>query len=175
VELWKRFAQLWKRQEIDSDDPYSIVLLQRERHFFTSVEIEAAGERGWGKSFDGKADPMYFVVQKGSFTMIKAGTQVVNVLHAKGPYLGDRQEIADQLSNVEQKDAWLAHNAWLSLDLLLSKLKKAEAYATLARFALQLGDANCTAVYLPKENVLMPNDGTAEEGLRRMIRQELFF
>ena len=39
----------------------------------------------------------------------------------------------------------------------------------LARFALQLGDANCCAVYFPKTSVLMPNDGSADTSLREMI------
>lgn len=48
-----------------------------------------------------------------------------------------------------------------------------EAYASLARLALQLGDPNCTAIFLPVKNLLMPNDGTAEEGLRLLIKKEL--
>jgi len=33
-------------------------------------------------------------------------------------------------------------------------------------------DANCSAVLLPKEGVLMPNDGAAEEGSWRLVRKE---
>jgi hypothetical protein len=39
----------------------------------------------------------------------------------------------------------------------------------LARFALQLGDANCCAIYFPEEGWMMPDDGNAEEALRRLI------
>jgi hypothetical protein len=166
-------TRLWRREGEEPEEPYSIVLLQREPHFFTDVEIQAAGERGWGKVFDGIAYPMFFVTQKGWVTMIKAGRCAVNVLHAKQPHLDDLEEVAKQLPRIEQKRAWLAHTAWASLDLLnSSEISEAEAYETLARFALHLGDANCAAIYLPKETVLMPNDGTAEEGLRRLIRHE---
>ena len=49
----------------------------------------------------------------------------------------------------------------------------AEAYASLAKLALQLGDPNCTAIFVPVKNIMMPNDGTAEEGLRLLINKEL--
>jgi hypothetical protein len=41
------------------------------------------------------------------------------------------------------------------------------------KLALQLGDPNCTAIFVPVKNIMMPNDGTAEEGLRLLINKEL--
>jgi hypothetical protein len=49
------------------------------------------------------------------------------------------------------------------------ELPKKEVHAVLARFALELRDANCSAIYFPKEGWMMPNDGTADEGLRQLI------
>jgi hypothetical protein len=40
-------------------------------------------------------------------------------------------------------------------------------------WALQLGDPNCTATFVPDKNIIMPNDGTAEQGLRLLINKEL--
>jgi hypothetical protein len=39
--------------------------------------------------------------------------------------------------------------------------------------ALQFGDPNCTAIFVRVKNIMMPNDGTAEEGLRLLINKEL--
>jgi hypothetical protein len=39
--------------------------------------------------------------------------------------------------------------------------------------ALQLGDPNCTAIFVPVKDIMMSNDGTAEEGLRLLINKEL--
>jgi hypothetical protein len=152
--------------------PYSIVLLLREPHFFTEAELQAAGERGWGTPFDGKADPMYFVVQHSDVTMLKAGSYVVQLAHSAHPYLGEQQEISPRLPNGEQERAWLEHKAWAALDLWDRTPLKEEAYAVLARSALHLADGNCSAVLLPKDNVLMPNDGPAAEGLGRLVRKE---
>jgi hypothetical protein len=65
------------------------VLLQRSGRFLSEEEIKFASEKGWSRSFEGKEDPMSFVVQNGPVTIIKAGGLVVNALQARVPYLGD--------------------------------------------------------------------------------------
>jgi hypothetical protein len=168
--------RFWKRGEVGSENmPHSIVLLMREPRAFTKSELQAAGERGWGKRFDGEEDAMYFVVQSDVLTVLKAGKYVVQLLQMNQPYAGDLEAVAKNLPREEQKKAWFQHQAWSSLDLWNSAksssrdLPKKEAYTVLARFALQLGDANCSAIYFLKEGWMMPNDGVAEEGLRRLI------
>jgi hypothetical protein len=60
------------------------------------------------------------------------------------------------------------HHAHTLLDLFndLSRSERripdTDAYASLAKLALQLGDPNCTAIFVPDKNIMMPNDGTAE-------------
>jgi hypothetical protein len=54
-----------------------------------------------------------------------------------------------------------------------ARIPDQEAYASLAKLALQLGDPNCTAIFLPTKNIMKPNDGTAEQGLRLLINKEL--
>src|ERR1700733_2560942 len=158
-----------KRETEEDGMPYSIVLLLKEHRIFSVEELQAAGQRAWGKRFDGTEDAMYFVVQKGGITMMKAGRYVVQLLHASQPYLGEPEEIARQLPHEDQRRAWLQHTAWAAIDFWGKEPLEEEAYAVLARFALQLGDPNCCAVYVPKAQMLMANDGTAETGLRMMI------
>jgi hypothetical protein len=158
-----------KRETQEDGMPYSIVLLLKEQHVFSVEELQAAGQKAWGKRFDGTEDAMYFVVQNGGITMIKAGRYVVQLSHADQPYLGKPEEIARQLARREQRRVWLQHTAWAALDFWAKEPLEEEAYAVLARFALQLGDSNCCAVYVPKAQMLMTNDGNAETGLRMMI------
>jgi hypothetical protein len=69
------------------------------------------------------------------------------------------------------------HHAHTLLDLFndLSRSERripdADAYALLAKLAPQLGDPNCTATFVPDKNIMMPNDGTAEQGLRLLINK----
>ena len=148
----------------------SIVLLLREAHVFSAEELRAAGEKGWERRFDGVEDPAYAVDEAEGKMMLRAGGCVVQVVEGYGPYVAKMVEAETKLPEERQRRAWRAHSAWAALDLGCDDLGKVEAYAGLARFALQLGDYNCTAVYLPRENVFLPNDGTAEEGLRLMVK-----
>ncbi len=159
----------------DAESPYSIVLLLREAHRFTAEELQIAAETAWGRRFDGVEDPMFFVFQQGEFTIVKPSYRVISVVRQTQPYLPHSEITTQFLPQPEQRKAWLHHQAWSSLDLLKSEeLPPDDAYKILAKLALQLVSVNCTGIYLPKNNMFMPNDGTAEEGLYRMIRGQLF-
>jgi hypothetical protein len=173
VNLLRPLKRLWKRQKAEAG-PLSIVLLQRESHLFTREELEQAGERAWGKKFGGDEDPMYFVAQTGAVTFVKAGSDVMNVLQARQPYLEKSAEVLRELPEAAQRRAVLEHNAWAAIDSLTSRGTKAEVYACLAGLALQLGNENCCGVFLPAENLLAANDGSAEKMLHMLMRKEIF-
>jgi hypothetical protein len=169
-----------KAPDSDSTEVRSLVMLQRKAHRFNQEELRAAGERGWGKKFDGKQDPMYFVsADQPALTVAKAGPHLIRVTCVPARYAEDDEYALSHLPQPEQKKAWTEHHACAFLDLLNDLPRKprsisdAEAYSSLATLALQLGDPNCTAVFLPIKNIMMPNDGTAEQGLRLLIRKEL--
>jgi hypothetical protein len=169
-----------KTEQSETTEPRSIVVMQRSAHSFSEEELRAAAERGWKKKFDGKDDPMFFVsVDHPALTVVKAGTHIIRVTCAPDRYANDDEYALSQLPRSEQKAAWMQHRGCAFIELFndLSTKEKAipdaEAYASLARLALQLGDHNCTAIFVPVKNLMMPNDGTAEEGLRLLIKKEL--
>jgi hypothetical protein len=160
--------------------PRSIVLMQRKPHVFTEEELRAAAERGWGKKFDGVEDPMFFVsADHAAITVIKAGSTIIRIVPAPGRYSDNDEYALSQLPRPEQKKAWNEHHTCVFLEFfndLSSKPKEirdVDAYASLATLALQLGDPNCTAIYVPVLNIMLPNDGTAEEGLRLIIGKKM--
>jgi len=141
---------------------------------FTEEELQVAGARGWRKKFDGKEDPMFFVsADNAALTAVKAGPHVMRLTTLPCRYTDDDGYALSQLPQPEQKRAWSEHHAHTLLDLFndLSHAEKRipDADASLAKLALQLGDPNCVAIYVPDKNIMMPNDGTAEEGLRLLI------
>ena len=179
LRLWSKFSK--KRSVEDAEMSPSIVLLLRKYHVFTKAEIRVACEKAWHKRFDGKEDPMCYVGysetglsgSNSPFVLIKSGRYLISVLHASQPYLEDVESVAQQLPRKEQQKAWRDHSARVSLDLMSSKgARRKETYAVLARLARYIGDANCSGFYLPKEQILLPNDGTADEGLQLMIDGE---
>ncbi len=162
----------------DAAEMRSIVIMQRKPHRFSEEELRAAGERGWGKKFDGKEDPMYFVsANHPALIVVKAGPHIIRLTSVPTRYADDDEYALSQLPQPEQKKAWTEHRACAFLDLfndLKSKsIPDADAYASLAKLALQLGDPNCAAIFVPIKNIMMPNDGTAEQGLRLLINKEL--
>lgn len=168
-----------KFQPVETAEMRSMVIMQRKAHQFDEDELRAAGERGWGKKFDGKEDPMYFVsVDHSVLTVVKAGPHVIRVTCVSSRYNEDDEHSLSQLPQPEQKKAWTDHNACTFLDLFNdfsseSKIPDADAYASLANLALQLGDPNCTAVFIPIKNIMLPNDGSAEQGLRLLVKKQL--
>jgi hypothetical protein len=169
-----------KARNSETAEMRSIVIMQRQAHRFSDGELRAAGERGWSRKFDGKEDPMYFVsADHPALTVVKAGPHIIRVTAVPMRYSDDDKYALSQLPQPEQKKAWIEHRAFALLELfndLSSKSKSIpdpDAYASLARLALQLGDTNCAAIFLPSKNILMPNDGTAEQGLRLLMNKDL--
>ena len=156
----------------------SIVIMQRKVQRFSEEELRTAAELGWSRKFDGKENPMYFVSADNSvLNVVKAGPHVIRVTSIPTRYADDDEYALSQLPQQEQKKAWNEHHAYTLLelfnDLESRKIADADAYASLARLTLQLGDPNCTAIFVPVKNIMMPNDGTAEQGLRLLINKEL--
>ena len=169
-----------KAPQSDTREPRSIVIMQRNAHCFSEEELRSAGERGWGRKFDGKEDPMYFVSgDHPVLTVLKAGPHIIRVTCVPRRYASDDGNALSQLPQPEQKKAWTEHHACVFLELFNDLSTKSgrvpdkDGYASLAKLALQLGDENCAAIFLPVKNVMMPNDGTAEQGLRLLINKEL--
>lgn len=178
VKMLKRLAG--NAPSSETTEMRSIVMLQRKAHRFSEEELQAAGERAWGKKFDGKDDPMYFISAHDPLPVVKAGPHIIQVTSIPRRYSGDDQYALSQLPQPEQKKAWNEHYACTILDLfndLSSKKKRIpdrDAYAVLAKLALQLGDPNCTSIVVPVKNIMLPNeDGIAEQGLRLLINREL--
>ena len=176
LDLFKRF--FGRASDPSSAEMRCVVLLQREAHRFSGVELQAAAERGWSKAFDGQEDAMYFVSADHTFLdVVKAGPHVIRITSVHERYAQDDEYALSQLPQPEQRKAWNEHHACTFLelfnDLESRSIPDKEAYSSLARLALQLGDANCTAVFMPIKNIMMPNDGAAEQGLWFLINKEL--
>lgn len=161
------------REQDEQEMPYSLVFFLRSHAPLSEQTLQSAAEGGWGRRFDGKEDPMYFVSGAGQHAFVKAGKHVVKLLSVSGPYLGDPDEIAAQLPQPEQQSAWRCHRAWMALDYWNLQLPKSEAYEVLARLGLQLLDDRCCGIFLPKDEMFMPNDGTAREGLKLLLEKAL--
>ena len=124
------------------------------------------------RTFSHADGSMYCVAQATpSMTLIKSGKYLLNLIQEDSFYLGPVEEIAMHLPRQEQRKASRQHSAWAALDFMNEDVPKNEAYASLARWGIQLDTGNCVGIYLPKASIFFPNDGTAREGLERPIKK----
>jgi hypothetical protein len=115
----------------------SIVILQRKAHWFNDEELKGAGERGWGKKFDGQEDPMYFVsANHAALTVVKAGPHGIRLTTIPARFVENDEYALSQLPQPEQKKAWSEHHAHVLLELFndlssaSERVPELEAYAS---------------------------------------------
>jgi hypothetical protein len=95
----------------------SVVVMQRQAHRFSEGELLAAGERGWGKRFDGREDPMYFVsADSAALTVVKAGPHIIRVTSIPTRFSEDDEYALSQLPQPEQRKAWNDHHPYALLE-----------------------------------------------------------
>ena len=156
-----------KRRRSEVEDPISVVLLQKQPHFFCASELRAAAEKAWRVSFaDGETSKNY-VVQKGFVTLLKADGHVLSLLHQKQPYfkLSD-DELRRFLPDESRRDWWRAHKAWCAVDHMNAGKDLEFAYWVLTKLAAEMIDANCCGVYIPGKRIFVPNSTALYEDLQ---------
>jgi hypothetical protein len=92
MKLLKMFKSLVaKTSPSETAEMRCIVIMQRKAQQFSEEELRIAAELGWGKKFDGKEDPMYFVSADHSvLDVVKAGPHIIRVTSvptAGGPHI----------------------------------------------------------------------------------------
>ena len=153
------------------DDPVSMVLLLREPRFLTLEQLRSAGERAFGTSFNGDKESRHFVMQAVLFTLMKAGPHTLSFLNYTKPYgaADFPSDFAMSLPKSSQRDAWRAHTAWTAVDYVKGGKDLKVEYGVLAQLCAEIIDANCLALYVPRERGLIPNDGSLMQELKRVL------
>lgn len=165
--LVRRLTPLrWQR--VGKDEPLSMVLLLRQPHFFGKEELRLAAERAWHTSFAGGKDSMHAMAQSGNATLLKAGPHLLNFFYYPQPYIDNPRATITWLPHVSQQTAWANHSACIGIDYLNPDTDVEMGYCVLAKLVAELIDENCTAVYVPRESSLIPNDSSLHLELHKM-------
>jgi len=156
-----------KRGRSKARDPISVVLLQRQPHFFSASELQAGAERAWGVSFAGGEKSRNWVVQKGFVTFVGASGHVLSLFHQKRPYheLSD-QELRAFLADESRRDWWRAHRAYCAFDHMTAGRDLDLAYRVLTKLVAEMIDTNCCGVFIPGKRVFVPSDTALYENLQ---------
>lgn len=146
-------------QRTSKGEPLSMVLLLRKPHLFQADELRSAAERAWHTSFSGEEkESKHCVVQNGLVTLMKAGPHLLSFFYYPSPYVEDMRANTDWLPHDSQREAWLQHTACYSVDFMNDGVSVQLGYSVLAQLVSEMLDGNCTAVYIPRERWLAPND-----------------
>jgi hypothetical protein len=154
----------------DEDGPISMVLLRRESRFPTLDQLRSAGERAFAISFSDDKESRHFVVQVVLFTIMKAGPHTLSFLNHKKPY-GEGEfprEFGRLFPKASQRQAWAEHTAWTAVDYVKGGVDLDLEYAVLATLCAEMVDASCVGLYVPREQLFVPNDGSLRGELQRM-------
>jgi hypothetical protein len=145
-----------------------MVLLLRKPHSLGAEELRSAAERAWCISFAGGEGSMHFVSQSSQATFLKAGPHLLSFFNHPGPYIDNPQDNIAWLPQASQQKAWAEHLAYIAVDYLNHETDVELAYCVLAQLTSELIDENSTAVYVPGESSLIPNDESLYMELRKI-------
>lgn len=161
--------RLGRSVESQNDDPVSLVLLLREPQFPAPDQLRSAGEKAFGMPFNGEKESQHFVMQAGRLTIMKVGTHTLSFLNYPKPYGASDfpPDFATSFPNASQREAWKAHSAWTAVDYVKGGKDLKVEYGVLAQLCTELADTNCLALYDPREQNLIPNDGSLRQALKR--------
>jgi hypothetical protein len=162
----KLIPMRWQRTSKDA--PLSIVLLLRKPHLFSAEELRLAAQRAWHISFAGGEGSMHCVAQSGEVILLKAGPHVLNCFYYPKPYIDNPKEQIDWLPQVSQQRAWVEHSACVAVDYLNHDMDVQLGYCVLSKLVAEMLDRNCTGIYIPRENRLIPNDESLYSELQRV-------
>ena len=161
--------RLGRSAENKADDPVSLILLLREPRFSTLDQLRSAGERAFGIPFNDGKESQHFVIQAAVLTIMKAGPHPLNFLNYTKPYGASDfpPEFATVFPKTNQREAWTAHKAWTAVDYVGGGKNLKVEYGVLAALCAEMIDTNCLALYEPREQTLIPNDGSLRQELKR--------
>lgn len=168
MDLKRIFSKLVPRPwQSESKDPISVVLLQRQHHFFSVSELQAVAERAGGVSFTGGAKSKNWVVQKGFVTLMRASGHIFSLFYQKRPYLDlGNQELRKFLPDESRRDWWEAHRPYCPFDHMTAGSNLELAYRVLTKLVAEMIDANCCGVDIPGKRLFIPSDTALYQNLQ---------
>jgi hypothetical protein len=101
---------------------------------------------------------MHCVAQTGIVTLMKAGPHLLNFFYYAAPYIENPKGDIGWLPQESQRQAWINHSACVGVDYLNYDVSVELGYCVLSKLVAEMLDGNCTAVYIPRQRSLIPND-----------------
>jgi hypothetical protein len=88
---------------------------------------------------------------------MKAGPHLLCLFNFPGPYNDNSKENVAWLPLAIQRQAWIGHSACIGVDYMNNGVDVELAYCVLSKLVAEMLDDNCTGIYLPRDNRLIPH------------------
>lgn len=152
-----------------SDQTYSIVVLEKHHHFLRKETLRAAAEQAFGHPFTSGSGPYH--VHQSTSTFLQADTETIHITQSSTPHAGHAHEVETRHADHHfHHNAWKEHRGYIAYDLWNKDHNRHDAYRVLAKLVTELLNDNSTGIYLPREDEFYPNDGSAEEHLKHLLK-----
>lgn len=162
-------AAVWLVRRRNHRQLVSIVLLRRSQRGLTEAEVRAAARRAIRPDVEVVAAPSPDPGVTGAFIVMLDGSPGFFIVDAARSYGEDTEAEAARFEDPRAREAYAAHRAWVSVDLvggMPPENVRAMVLSLMARLAAELYDEECTLLYAPAmERVALPGPGV-EERLR---------
>jgi uncharacterized protein YegJ (DUF2314 family) len=149
----------------------AFVWLLDEPRMLDAETVRRVVERALGVAIPSEPgdDATSFVVGEPPSVMVKLDDQMLLVNSFPVPYLKDPKRAAKDMGELRVRKILLEHRAWISADLLgeYDGDSLREGLRRIGRIAAELADSRCLALYVPRENQLIPFDPDLLEKLRQ--------
>jgi hypothetical protein len=154
---FRKLVPLWW-QRTRKDELLSMVMLLREPHLFGADELRLEAQRAWRASFAGGGGSMNCIEQSDKVTFLKAGPRILSLFCYPAHHIETPKENIEWLPQPNQRQAWSQHSACVGVDYLNDSVEVEPGYAVLALLVSEMLDGNCTGIYIPRENRLIPHN-----------------
>ena len=165
---WRRRLFPMRRLRVRKNKPVLLVVLLRKPHLLSEEELRAAAEKAWGLSFAESDGSTRYVVTSGDARVLNAGQHLLSFHSSNEPYVAVPKDDLSWLPKASQQRAWAEHSACLYVYYLTPGTDFELAHCILAKVLAQLLDSNCTGLYSPDEDGLIPADESFYEQLQAM-------
>lgn len=150
--------------------PYvSIVLLNIDSPPLGEAALRVAAQNAWGIDLpsDNPADEEFVSFKAPPTGMVSAGGFRFMVHDNGEPYFHDREQALAGLQDGDLRQSVREATAWRGVDMLgvPDGLTKDNAYALIAKLALNLADETTVAIYVPEFRQLFPYDSATRRAL----------
>ena len=140
--------------------------------------LRIAAEKAFAIPFTGGDDAKNFVTQDGGVTLLKVGAHILS-LPAQFRRYEAAPEFANNLVPIEaQRNAWGKHTAWAAVDYVSGSATGGtdvhQQHCLLAKLCAEVIDDNCTGVYIPIRQLVLPYNKSTKLVLQRFAEAKPF-